>query len=295
MASGAVESADLFIDCSGFRGLLIEGALKTGYDDWSHWLPCDRAVAMPSENVGPPTPYTRSTAREAGWQWRIPLQHRTGNGYVYCSQFLEDSKAAELLASRLEGKALGDPRPLRFVTGRRKLNWNRNVIAVGLSSGFLEPLESTSIHMIQANISKLMGLFPTRDFDAATTAEFNRISITETERIRDFIILHYKLTQRDDSELWRYCAAMDVPDTLRFKLDHFRRHGRLIAREMDLFAPASWLAVHIGQLNFPEGIDPLIEYRDIDARDWLAKLRDAMTAAARQQPTHEAALAGLGG
>ena len=247
---GRVEAADLFIDCSGFRGLLIEGALKTGYDDWSHWLPCDRAMAMPSENAGPPTPYTRSTAREAGWQWRIPLQHRTGNGYVYCSSFLDDDRAAELLASRVEGKPLGDPRALRFTTGRRRLNWNRNVVAVGLSSGFLEPLESTSIHLIQANISKLMGLFPTRDFDDATTDEFNRISIAETERIRDFLILHYKLTQRDDSELWRACAAMDVPETLKLKLDHFRRHGRLIAREMDLFAPASWLAVHIGQLNF---------------------------------------------
>ena len=288
MEDGRSFAADLFIDCSGFRGLLIEGALKTGYDDWSHWLPCDRAVAMPSENAGQPTPYTRSTAREAGWQWRIPLQHRTGNGYVYCSQFMEDARAADLLASRLDGKALGDPRPLRFVTGRRKLNWNKNVVAVGLSSGFLEPLESTSIHMIQANISKLLALFPDRDFDPATIAEFNRVSTNETERIRDFLILHYKLTTRDDSELWRYCAAMSIPETLAWKIDHFRRYGRLLAAEMDLFAPSSWLAVHLGQFNTPERTDPLLDFRGLDARDWLAKLRGAMAAEAVRLPTHQA-------
>lgn len=286
MADGREVCADLFIDCSGFRGLLIEGALGTGYEDWTHWLPCDRAVAMPCENAGEPTPYTRSTAREAGWQWRIPLQHRTGNGYVYCSQFLDDDKAADLLASRLDGKALGDPRPLRFTTGRRKQHWNKNVVAIGLSSGFLEPLESTSIHLIQANISKLIALFPDKDFDPATIDEFNRIAITETERIRDFIILHYKLTQRDDAELWRYCAAMEVPETLQLKIDHFRRYGRLVAREMDLFAPASWLAVHIGQLNYPERLEPLIAYRGVDARDWLAKLRGAMEREAQTMPDH---------
>ncbi|NJS13741.1 MAG: tryptophan 7-halogenase [Sphingopyxis sp.] len=288
MADGRIIAADLFIDCSGFRGLLIEGALKTGYDDWSHWLPCDRAVAMPCASNGPSTPYTRSTAQEAGWQWRIPLQHRTGNGYVYCSQYMADDRAADLLASRLDGAALGDPRPLRFTTGRRKRNWHKNVVAVGLASGFMEPLESTSIHMIQANISKLLALFPTRDFDPATIDEFNRISVNETERIRDFLILHYKLTTRDDSELWRYCANIPIPDTLQWKIDHFRRSGRLVAREMDLFAPPSWLAVHIGQGNIPESTDPLIDFRDLDAPGWMAKLRAAMAAAAAQQPTHQA-------
>jgi tryptophan 7-halogenase len=287
MENGQVYAADLFIDCSGFRGLLIEGALKTGYEEWKHWLPCDRAVAMPCENAGPPTPYTRSTAREAGWQWRIPLQHRTGNGYVYCSAFLEEGKAAELLASRLDGKALGDPRPLRFVTGKRKLNWNKNVVAIGLSSGFLEPLESTSLHLIQANISKLLALFPDKSFDQGTIDEFNRISTNETERIRDFLILHYKLTSRDDSELWRYTAAMDIPDTLKLKMDHFRRYGRLVAREMDLFAPASWLAVHIGQFNDPIGTDPLADFRGMDGREWLGKLRSAMAAEAGHMPKHE--------
>ncbi|MBU6268330.1 MAG: tryptophan 7-halogenase [Sphingomonadales bacterium] len=295
LADGRRLEAELFLDCSGIRALLIEGALKTGYEHWDHWLPCDRAVAMPCENAGPPTPYTRSTAREAGWQWRIPLQHRTGNGYVYASHLLDDDKAADLLSQRLDGKPLGDPRLVRFATGRRKLHWNRNVVAIGLSSGFLEPLESTSIHLIQANISKLMGLFPDRTFDQATIDEFNRIAVTETERIRDFLILHYKLTTRDDSELWRYCAAMDVPDSLASKLDHFRRHGRLIAREMDLFAPASWLAVHIGQGNIPEGLDPLIDYRGIDARDYLSRLRATMSAEALRQPPHEQFVAQLTG
>jgi tryptophan 7-halogenase len=285
---GRTFAADLFVDCSGFRGLLIEGALKTGYEDWTHWLPCDRAVAMPCASVaGGLTPYTRSTAREAGWQWRIPLQHRTGNGYVYCSQFISDEDAANTLAANLDGKPLGDPRPLRFTTGRRKTFWSKNVVAIGLSSGFLEPLESTSIHLIQAGISKLLAYFPDRDFDPLGIAEFNRVAETEVERIRDFIILHYKLTTRDDSPLWRYCAAMDVPDTLALKIENFRRYGRLVAREMDLFAPDSWLAVQIGQLNFPERTDPLADFRGIDGREWLGKLRAAMATEAARLPTHE--------
>lgn len=294
MEDGRVLDADLFIDCSGFRGLLIEGALKTGYDDWSHWLPCDRAVAMPCAHPDGdpnPTPYTRSTAREAGWQWRIPLQHRVGNGYVYCSDFIEDDRAADLLSQRLDGEPLGDPRHLRFTAGRRRQHWNKNVIAVGLSSGFLEPLESTSIHLIQANISKILALFPDKDFDPATRDEFNRISHGEMERIRDFIILHYKLTQRQDSELWRYVSAMDIPDTLALKIEHFRRHGRLIARELDLFAPPSWLAVHVGQNNIPQALDPLIDYRGVDAGDWLGRLRAAMAAEAARMPRHGDVLA----
>lgn len=282
--------AELFIDCSGFRGLLIAGAMQADFEDWSHWLPCDRAVAMPcahpvSKEI---TPFTRSTAREAGWQWRIPLQHRVGNGYVYCSDHLEDEVAARQLASSLDGEPLGEPRFLRFKAGMRRAHWVKNVVAIGLSSGFLEPLESTSIHLIQANISKLLGLFPDRSFDPATIAEFNRIATTETERIRDFIILHYKLMQRDDSPLWRRTSAMEVPDTLALKIEHFRRHGRLVAREMDLFAPASWLAVHIGQLNFPEDVDPLIDYRDVDGRAWLGRLRQAMAGEAAKLPTHRA-------
>jgi tryptophan 7-halogenase len=288
---GRTFAADLFIDCSGFRGLLIEDTLKAGYETWAHWLPCDRAMAMPCASSGPLTPYTRSTAREAGWQWRIPLQHRTGNGYVYCSSFIDDDAAAARLAGSLDGAALGDPRPLRFTTGRRKAFWDRNVIAIGLSSGFMEPLESTSIHLIQAGIAKLLALFPDRDFDPIVTAEYNRISINEYERIRDFLILHYKLTTRDDAELWRYCAAMTIPDTLQTKIDHFRSYGRLVARDMDLFGPPSWLAVHIGQFNHPLKTDPLADFRGIDGREWLGKVRAAMTAEAARQPTHEAFIA----
>jgi tryptophan 7-halogenase len=280
-------AGELFIDCSGFRGLLIEGALQTGYDDWTHWLPCDRAVAVPCASAGEFTPYTRSTAREAGWQWRIPLQHRTGNGYVYCSKFISDDAAAATLLANLDGKALGEPRRLRFVTGRRRKTWNRNVIAIGLSSGFLEPLESTSLHLIQAGIAKLIALFPDRDFDPMVRDEFNRIAANEVERIRDFIILHYHLNRRQEGEIWRYCAAMPVPDPLQEKILHFRRYGRLVQREYDLFGAASWLAVHVGQLNSPERLDPLIHYRDVDAVQWLGKLREAVVAAAAQLPTHE--------
>jgi len=286
LEDGRSFAADLFIDCSGFRGLLIEQALHSGYEEWTHWLPCNRALAVPCSSSSDFTPYTRSTARAAGWQWRIPLQHRTGNGYVYGSDFISDEDAADTLLSNLDGEALADPRPLRFVTGRRRQCWNKNVIAVGLSSGFLEPLESTSLHLIQANIAKILAFFPTLDFDPLVIDEFNRVAATETERIRDFIILHYKLTQRDDSELWRYCAAMDVPDSLANKIEHFRRYGRLIARDMDLFGAASWTAVHIGQFNWPEAVDPILDYRTADGQAWLGKLKAAMDAEAARMPTH---------
>ena len=284
---GTLIGGDLFIDCSGFRGLLIEGALKTGYQDWTRWLPCDRAMAVPSAS-GDLTPYTRSTARAAGWQWRIPLQHRTGNGYVYSSEFLGDDEAAATLLAGLDGMALAEPRPLRFTTGRRNLFWHKNVIAIGLSSGFMEPLESTSLHLIQAGIAKLLAFFPDRDFDPVVSDEYNRIAVGEFERIRDFLILHYHLTRRDDSELWRYCAHMSIPDTLQTKIEHFHRFGRLVARDLDLFGPASWLAVHIGQMNWPERHDPLMDFRNVDGAAWLGKLKGALEAAAAGLPTHQA-------
>jgi tryptophan 7-halogenase len=288
MEDGRQIEADLFIDCSGFRGLLIEGALQAGYEDWTHWLPCDRAVAIPCAKGGAFTPYTRSTAHAAGWQWRIPLQHRTGNGYVYCSKFISDDQALDTLLGNLDGETLAEPNRLRFTTGRRRKFWDKNVIAIGLASGFMEPLESTSIHLIQAGISKILALFPDRNFDPLLIDEYNHIAVTEFERIRDFLVLHYKLTTRDDSELWRYCAAMDIPDTLQFKIDHFRHYGRHIPRDMDLFGPPSWLAVHIGQGNMPLATDPLGDYRDeAGGREWLRKLRDTMALGAKQQPTHQ--------
>ena len=283
---GRVVEADFFIDCSGFRGLLIEGALESGYEDWTHWLPCDRAVAVPCEKAGEFTPYTRSTAHEAGWQWRIPLQHRTGNGLVYCSRFLDDDAAAARLQAGLDGPALAEPLFLRFQTGRRRVFWNRNCVAIGLSAGFLEPLESTSIHLIQSAIGRLLALFPDRDLDPLAIAEFNRITAEEYERVRDFLVLHYHATQRDDSELWRYCANMSIPDPLRYKMDHFRRYGRLVSVGPELFQNPNWLAVHIGQFNWPERYDPLVDERGIDGAARLASLRRVIREAVNAMPTH---------
>lgn len=282
----SVIEGELFIDCSGFRGLLIEEALQTGYENWSHWLPCDRAFAVPSE-PGEFTPYTRSTAHEAGWQWRIPLQHRIGNGHVFCSSFLGEESAVTTLLDNLDTAPLGEPRMVKFVTGRRNKFWNKNVVAIGLSSGFLEPLESTSIHLIQAGIAKLLAFFPDKSFNSKTIEQYNHIAAVEMENIRDFIILHYTLNNRQDGELWKYCANMELPSRLLDRIEHFKLYGRLIPGEKDLFGEASWLAVHIGQQNFPQRIDPLASYRSVDAVGWMKKLVLAMNAAADQMPSHQ--------
>ena len=294
LQSGREVAGDLFIDCSGFRGLLIEEALKTGYEDWSHWLPCNRAMAVPCESAGEPLPYTRATAREAGWQWRIPLQHRIGNGYVYCSEFMGDDEAAALLLQRLDGKALAAPRPLRFVTGRRRKLWNRNVVAMGLASGFLEPLESTSLHLVQSGISKLLALWPDRDFAPSVAAEYNRLSSLEFDRVRDFLVLHYKLTQRDDAPLWRYTSAMSIPDSLQYKIEQFREFGRIVVDGADLFGPPSWLAVHLGQLNLPRRYDPLLDLRAVDSVKMLRQQHQAMVVSAEKMPGHLEALRRMG-
>jgi tryptophan halogenase len=259
LQSGETIAGDLFIDCSGFRGLLIEQALETGYIDFTHWLPCDRALAVPSENVGPPSPHTRATARDAGWQWRIPLQHRTGNGYVYSSRHISDDEAAATLLANLEGKALADPRPLRFTTGRRKKCWNRNVVALGLASGFMEPLESTSIHLIQSGISKLLELFPYQGLSDVLVDRYNDQLAFEFDRIRDFLVLHYNATERDDTPFWRQCCDMAIPPELQAVIDLFRDSGRFFRNGNEMFAEISWIQVMVGQGILPQAWHPLVD------------------------------------
>ncbi|HEY5806445.1 MAG TPA: tryptophan halogenase family protein [Povalibacter sp.] len=289
LESGERIAADLFIDCSGFRGVLIEQALHTGYEDWSHWLPCDRAVAVPCANAREPTPYTRATAHRAGWQWRIPLQNRMGNGHVYCSKFISDDEAAATLLSNLEGAPQADPRFLRFTTGRRKKFWNKNCVALGLAGGFMEPLESTSIHLVQAGITKLLALFPDRNFDPAGIEEYNRLSALSWERIRDFIILHYCATGRDDAPLWDYCRNMSIPDTLRRKISLFRDSGRFFRDDDELFVDSNWIAVLLGQKIRPQRYDPLVDTLDVeDVRGKLARLRAIFLKAAESMPAHRA-------
>jgi tryptophan halogenase len=256
LQDGRVIDGDLFIDCSGFRGLLIEQSLQAGYEDWSGYLPCDRAMAVPCERVADTTPYTRSTAREAGWQWRIPLQHRTGNGYVYCSEFMSEDEAASLLLSRLDGKALNTPRPLRFVTGRRKEIWKKNCVALGLASGFLEPLESTSSHLVLASIQRLLFMFPGDGFDQATIDKFNTLSRIETEEIRDFLVLHYTATERNDTPFWRHCQAIRRPPTLEQRLEMFERSANIVIGAGELFREPSWFAVLMGQSTWPKSHHP---------------------------------------
>jgi tryptophan 7-halogenase len=292
MDSGERIAGDFFIDCSGMRGLLIEQTLKSGFDDWSHWLPVNRALAVPCESAGPLLPMTRSTAHSAGWQWRIPLQHRTGNGHIYCSSFMEQDEATGILLKHLDGKPLADPRPIAFTTGRRKQFWNRNVVAVGLSSGFLEPLESTSIHLIHTAISRLISFFPRAGFDAADIAEYNAMTQWEYERIRDFLILHYKATERDDSEFWNYCRTMPIPDTLQRKIDLFRSNGRVFRDLQELFAEPSWLQVMIGQRIVPQGWHPFADLRpEAEVEAYVANVAQVIAKCVNVMPTQAAFIA----
>ena len=285
--SGERIDADFFIDASGFRGLLIEQALKTGYEDWSDWLPCDRAVAVPCERAGELTPYTSSTAREAGWQWRIPLQHRTGNGYVYCSRFVSDDEAARTLLDTLDGRALAQPRLLKFTTGRRRKFWSRNCVAVGLAGGFMEPLESTSIQLIQTALARLIEMFPDSNFDPVLIDEYNRVTSHEFERIRDFLILHYCATERADSPLWNHCRTMGIPDSLQHKIQVFRSSGRVPLYSEESYQEPSWVSIFLGQHVYPKRYDPLVDSIDTERlKRGLLHRRNSIRKLAEGLPAH---------
>jgi tryptophan 7-halogenase len=287
LTSGEKIEGDFFIDCSGFRGLLIEQALHSGYEDWSNYLPCDRALAVPCASADPLTPYTRSTAREAGWQWRIPLQHRTGNGYVYCSDFVSDAEATDTLMSNLDGEALAEPRQLRFVTGKRRQIWKKNVVALGLSSGFLEPLESTSIHLIQSGIAKLLDYFPTAEFQQADIDGFNAAMDFEFNSIRDFIILHYKATNRP-GPFWKQCREMAIPDSLAAKIELFNANGRIVRVGEELFTELGWLQVMWGQGLRPEGYHPLTDQLTPEQlSEFMAVSHKHAAHVASQMPPHK--------
>ena len=284
---GETLDGDLFIDCSGFRALLIGDALGVGYTDWSHWLPCNRAVAVPCERTDPLLPYTKATAHDAGWQWRIPLQHRTGNGHVFCDAYTDEDTATQTLLDTLDGAPTAEPRLLRFTTGRREQFWFKNCVSLGLASGFLEPLESTSIHLIQSNVSRLIELFPDTGFNPATIAEYNQSVATEYALIRDFLILHYHRTNRDDSEFWRHCANMDVPDTLKEKMALFAGSGHLRKDPLDLFRESSWVQVMVGQGLMPEGYHAMADrLSERQLADFLGSLRQIIAKSIAGLPTH---------
>ncbi|WP_303828313.1 tryptophan halogenase family protein [Asticcacaulis taihuensis] len=294
LADGREIAGDFFIDCSGFAGLLIGKTLGSDYEDWSHWLPCDRAVAMPTQGLRPIAPYTLVTARAAGWTWRIPLLSRLGNGYVYASRFCDDETARQTLTDAVDSAPVAEPRLLRFTPGRRRHPWLRNCLSLGLASGFLEPLESTSIHLIFANLFRFFDYFP-RTVDCATLSQgFNARSVREIEEIRDFLILHYKASPRRDTDFWRYVTGMDIPDSLSAKSEVFRQQGKLFADYYDFFKPASWMAIYDGLGVVPDAADPLAALVPQDkARAILRDVTEGIRQAALTAPTHEAALSAL--
>ncbi len=287
LESGQVIEGDLFIDCTGFRGLLIEETLKTGYEDWSHWLPCDRAIAVQTESTGPAVPYTRSIAHDVGWRWKIPLQHRVGNGLVYCSRYLSDDDARTTLLESIEGKTLIEPRVIKFQTGRRKKTWNKNCVAIGLSSGFIEPLESTSIHLIMIAVSRLMQLFPFNGIKESFVNEFNQISRIEMEQLRDFIVLHYKTTEREDTPFWSYCKNMEIPSTLAHRLQLFKETGHAYQADGELFRIDSWTQVMLGQRLMPDHYHHLTKtMSQRDLQNFLKSLEENINRGVAQLPLH---------
>ncbi|MFS0774005.1 tryptophan halogenase family protein [Sphingomonas sp. 1P08PE] len=287
LADGRRLDGDLFVDCSGFRALLLGDELGVPFTSWQHWLPCDRAWAVPSPRVATMPPYTRATAGRGGWRWRIPLQHRTGNGHVYSSAHLGDDDALRELLDGLEGEPLAEPRQLRFVAGRRDRLWDRNCVAIGLAGGFLEPLESTSIHLIQAGITRLMSLFPDRSFDPVEIAEYNRQMLREYEQVRNFIILHYHATARSDSSFWDHCRTMDVPSSLQDKIALWSGKARLFREAGELFTPDSWIAVLLGQHVQPASFDPLAGALPAEgSARFMDHLRGIIASTAAAMPTH---------
>lgn len=279
---------DLFIDCTGFRALLIEGALHAGFDDWTHYLPCDSAIAVQTASVRPPVPYTRAIAHDAGWQWRIPLQHRQGNGIVYCSRYLDKQAALDRLLGSVEGERLTEPNVIAYTTGVRRQQWHRNCVAVGLSGGFMEPLESTSIHLIQRAVLRLIRMLPaTGQVSQRDVAEFNEQQFADMEQIRDFLVLHYKVTNRRDSEFWRQCADMPIPDSLEQKIELFRETGRVFRKNDELFAENSWIQVMLGQGITPRSYHPVASKLRQDELDrFLGGLRDGVSQTVAGLPSH---------
>jgi tryptophan halogenase len=288
LQDGRAVEGELFLDCSGLRSLLLGQTLKVGFEDWSHWLPCNRAAAVPCERVSPLLPYTRSTADAAGWRWRIPLQHRTGNGYVYCSDFIGDDEARTRLLAGLDGAPQAEARILKFTAGCRRKFWEKNCVAIGLAAGFLEPLESTSIHLVQMGITKLMTLFPDRSFSPPEIDAYNFYALQEYQRIRDFIILHYKATQRDDTPFWRVCRDMSIPDSLQHKINLFGSKGRALPAPDDLFTEHSWIAVMLGQGIEPRGYDPLVDSLPVgDLRRFVEHIKHVVAKTAAAMPLHQ--------
>lgn len=288
LQGGKQIAGDFFFDCSGFRSLLMQKTLDVSFVDWSHWLPCNSAQTVATAHKDGLPSFTRATAHSAGWQWRIPTQRRVGNGHVYASDFMSDEDARKILTDHLESEMLGDIRTLRFKTGCLDQFWQNNCVGIGLSSGFLEPLESTSLYLIQTGISKFISLFPSRNFSPTIAAEYNRQMRQEFDQVRDFLILHYVATERDDSEFWNYCRTMDVPDSLQHKIELFREGGRVFRYDDELFSKPSWIAVMVGQNILPERVDPIVDGLNPEqVSHSLQSMHRAIQSAAANMPRHE--------
>jgi len=287
LASGQRVEGDFFIDCTGFRGLLIEQALHTGFDDWSHWLPCDSAVAVQTKVTSQPIPYTRAIAHKSGWQWQIPLQNRVGNGLVYCSKYCSDEEAISTIKANIEGEMITEPRVIKFNTGRRRKGWNKNCVALGLSSGFIEPLESTSIHLIMSGIIRLLRLFPFEGICQSTIDEYNNKLDSELNAVRDFIVLHYKTTEREDTDFWLHCKTMEIPPSLHHKIKLFKETGRVFLDDGDIFRVDSWTQVLIGQGIIPEQYHTIAEIMsDKELGEFMNNMKKSIANAVDKLPSH---------